>query len=219
MLPTPTRGDGTGGGRPATAKRRWPNSEDSLRDAARTLLPTPSAYESTPTDEFVDEVRANLDDPHSRLYLPGRKWHSQRTLSRMAPLLPTPAAADSQRGPDYAAATREETGGDSLTTTVAKLLPTPTAGDSRSSGSRNLEGSKAHAGVSLTDVVRTGDSTTPRMLPTPTARDAKGGNGPNYQREGGDSLPNAMRLLPTPQAADGAGGPQLGYAWCWPPTR
>ena len=107
--------------------------------ASSSLLPTPSAYESTPTEEYVEEIREHLADPHSRLYLPGRKWHAQRTLSRIA----------------------------------GALLPTPTAGDASSSGSRNLEGSKAHAGVSLTDAIRYGNSTTPR-LPTPTARDAKG---------------------------------------------
>ncbi len=40
------------------------------------------------------------------------------------------------------------------------MLPTPTAGDAKSSGSRNKPGSKAHAGVSLTDAVLVGDSTT-----------------------------------------------------------
>jgi hypothetical protein len=33
------------------------------------------------------------------------------------------------------------------------LWPTATAGDAKASGSRNLEGSKAHAGVSLTDAI------------------------------------------------------------------
>lgn len=47
--------------------------------------------------------------------------------------------------------------------------PTPTAGDSKSSGSRNTENSKAHAGISLTDAVR-GDGGTGRTWPTPTAR-------------------------------------------------
>ena len=49
-------------------------------------------------------------------------------------------------------------------------IPTPTAGDARSAGSRNLPGSKAKAGVSLTDFVKYGNSTTPRkMWPTPDA--------------------------------------------------
>ncbi len=108
--------------------------------ASSSLLPTPSAYESTPTDDYVEEVQEHLTDPHSRLYLPGRKWHAQRTLSRIAPA----------------------------------LLPTPTAGDGKAAGSRNLPGSNAHAGVSLTDVVQTGNSTTPRrLLPTPGARDGE----------------------------------------------
>jgi hypothetical protein len=52
------------------------------------------------------------------------------------------------------------------------LLPTPTVGDSRSAGSRNLPGSKAHAGVSLTDYVKFGNSNTPRWA-TPSSRDWK----------------------------------------------
>ena len=48
--------------------------------------------------------------------------------------------------------------------TMAKknLWPTPTAGDGQMSGSRNLEGSSAHSGVSLTDAVRYGNSSTKR---------------------------------------------------------
>lgn len=46
---------------------------------------------------------------------------------------------------------------------VVRRIPTPTAGDSRSSGSRNLPGSKANPGVSLTDWVKTGCSTQPRV--------------------------------------------------------
>lgn len=58
------------------------------------------------------------------------------------------------------------------------LIPTPTAGDAKSSGSRNLDGSKAHKGVSLTDYVRFGNSNTPRkMLPTPQAHDHRSGKG------------------------------------------
>ncbi|MBA3844028.1 MAG: hypothetical protein H0X39_15680 [Actinobacteria bacterium] len=44
------------------------------------------------------------------------------------------------------------------------------------------------------------------MWPTPKARDAKGGNGPNYQREGGMSLPDAVKRWPTPTATDAHGG-------------
>ena len=48
--------------------------------------------------------------------------------------------------------------------TTSPLLPTPTAGDGKSSGSRNLPGSGAHPGTSLTDAVRAD-----RLLPTPNA--------------------------------------------------
>ena len=47
--------------------------------------------------------------------------------------------------------------------------PTPTAGDSKSAGSRNLKGSKANAGVSLTDMIRFGNSNTPRYGSHPDA--------------------------------------------------
>jgi hypothetical protein len=49
--------------------------------------------------------------------------------------------------------------------------PTPTAGDAKAAGSRNLEGSKAKPGVSLTDAVLHGGSTRPRqpLWPTPSA--------------------------------------------------
>lgn len=60
--------------------------------------------------------------------------------------------------------------------TMAKynMWPTPTAGDAKASGSRNLQGSKAHAGVSLTDAARYGNSNTPRFA-TPRASDWRSG--------------------------------------------
>jgi hypothetical protein len=57
------------------------------------LFPTPIALESTPTEEYLDEVAEVGLDPTRRLYLPGRKWHVQRTLSRVAPMFPTPLPA------------------------------------------------------------------------------------------------------------------------------
>lgn len=49
--------------------------------------------------------------------------------------------------------------------------PTPTSGDAKDAGSRNVEGSLAHAGVSLTDAVR-GDGGRGRW-PTPMASDCQ----------------------------------------------
>ncbi len=52
------------------------------------------------------------------------------------------------------------------------LTPTPTVGDASSSGSRNTPSSKAHAGVTLTDVAR-GDGGRGRgLVPTPSVFDA-----------------------------------------------
>jgi len=51
------------------------------------------------------------------------------------------------------------------------MFPTPTAGDARSSGSRNTEDSKAHAGISLTDAIR-GDGGKGRLQ---TPRDGMSG--------------------------------------------
>ena len=95
-----------------------------------------------------------------------REWRRGKNvdLGMVVAMWPTPKASPS--GPDYARVHRPGSGGDDLATAVAKRIPTPTAGDAKSSGSRNLPGSKAHAGISLTDYVR---------LPTPTARDWKSG--------------------------------------------
>ncbi len=73
--------------------------------------------------------------------------------------------------------------------------PTPTAGDSVASGSRDLPRSKAHPGVSLTDAVRTGNSTTPRRPQWPTPKGSP--SGPDFARacrEGsvGDDLATAV---------------------------
>ena len=227
-----------------------PTSEPPTSESESSLLlPTPNAYESTPAEGYVDEVRQSLEDPHKRLYLPGRKWHTQRTLSRMAPaLLPTPSANDStgaegptrsarqEKGtggpslrdlphllptpsatqndghdPDKFLARRErelakgqngngfgltlgmavqllptptssyrgdrseaskETGGGNELRAIRKLLPTPTVGDAHSSGSRKLEGSKAHPGTSLTDAI-----VREKLLPTPTVNDARNTGG------------------------------------------
>lgn len=99
---------------------------------------------------------------------------NSRKAAKARGMWPTPKSSPS--GPDYARANREGSGGDDLATAVARTTwPTPTAGDGKSAGSRNLEGSKAHPGVSLTDAVQTGNSSTPRRWPMPQARDWKSG--------------------------------------------
>lgn len=66
---------------------------------------------------------------------------------------PTPKA--SQSGPDFARVNRKRSGGDDLATAVARW-PTPTFNDASAAGNRNLAGSCAHAGTSLTDAVNGG---------------------------------------------------------------
>ncbi len=130
-----------------------------------TLLPTPSSEESDPTDELVEEMQEAGISPDERLYLPGRTWHSQRTLSRVVPsLLPTPTSEDSERGPDES--NRE--GGKSL---KGSLLPTPQASDG-TGGRQEIAASKnnwkrpsgAKASKPLGTAVRlsSGESTEPR---------------------------------------------------------
>jgi hypothetical protein len=81
----------------------------------------------------------------------------------------TPTARDGDRRGG-----REPTktkGGRSLRADL-ELWPTPTMSDANGSGSRNTPGSKAHAGVSLSDMVATGDSAGRRDRQTPTGGDA-----------------------------------------------
>lgn len=89
-------------------------------------------------------------------------------------LLPTPAGSDGSRGPDYAAATREGTGGDSLTTTVARL-------------NAETEGLLADPNI--------------RLLPTPQESDGFGGrNETAAMRRGGKRPSGAKATLPLPTA-------------------
>lgn len=180
-----------------------PRSEPLIEESASSsLLPTPNAYESTPAQEYVEEARKNMEDPHKRLYLPGRKWHAQRTLSRIVPLLPTPSASDSTGAEGSTRSARQEkgTGGPSLRD-LPHLLPTPTAGDAHASGSRKLEGSNAHAGTSLTDAI-----VRERLLPTPTVNDARNTGGPSQEKR--RSLP----LTTIAQEVDGGSTPRPSYA-------
>lgn len=136
-------------------------------EEAEALLPTPSAFESTPTEEFVEEVQANLDDPFKRLYLPGRKWHSQRTLSRMVPaMLPTPTGDDANN------VSRSSGTFSSLAREAHQMFPTPTNQASKHGETRDL-GANAH-GYNLWDLPHLLEDEA-KLLPTPQAADAAGG--------------------------------------------
>lgn len=173
------------------------------------LLPTPSAYESTPTDEYSEEVREHLLDTHRRLYLPGRKWHSQRTLSRMAgALLPTPGASDENGGEGPTRDARRvagTTGGPTLKD-IGHLLPTPTTQDGANTGGP----SQSERNTPPLNAVA------PTLLPTPSASDGTGGRIDNPETVESGKRPSGAKaeltlrsaivhktdLLPTPTSQD-----------------
>lgn len=165
---------------------------------SRLLLPTPSAQESTPTEEYAAELREVIDpdDPHHRAYLPGRKWMAQRSLARTAAvLLPTPGANDHTGAEMETRAARDHGagGGGLALRDLPKLLPTPTVQDGE-----NTAGPSQHERNSEPlNVVAT------KLLPTPLAGDADGGRtskGKDRPEEGG--LRTTVKLLPTVTASD-----------------
>ena len=108
LLPTPSCADGGGGHLTRSGAR---GDELLLPGVARAyatgdLLPTPAARDWKGSDSRSDHER------HS----PG--------LDAITYHLPTPAAADGHRGPDFARAQRDGSGGDDLHTIMARLLPT-----------------------------------------------------------------------------------------------
>ncbi len=226
LLPTPQAADGTGGRveRSAAANGwRRPSGSKASKPlgTAVALLPTPQSSESTPTDEFLEEVGQHLGDPHTRLYLPGRKWHVQRTLSRIAPaLLPTPGANDSTGAEGETRQARQEegvTGGPSLRD-LPHLLPTPVANPDNPGAGGELRAALTHGperrnetGIDTMGRPNTGRPS--RLLPTPTAEDGERGQNADAARKG-PSLRGAVnqQLLPTPTVQDGentAGPSQL----------
>jgi hypothetical protein len=176
LFPTPMPSDVDGG---RTTKGRHRQTETGIR--RQVLFPTPTTPYGT---------GQNGQRPDGTTF----KQAGKPSLDTMARhnLWPTPKSSPS--GADFARTNRERSGGDDLATAVQRW-PTPTAGDAKSSGSRNLEGSKANPGVSLTDAVTTGNSNTPRY-PTPDANCFKGGS--ENQRKGqlnGQLNPEWVALL------------------------
>lgn len=120
-------------------------------------------------------------------------------------LLPTPAASDGSRGPDYAAATREGTGGDSLTTTVA-LLPTPVAHDDGKSPAAHLAMKARMPGGARKAITSLAVLARANLLPTPTATDAKASSGSNPDWGHGVTLTDAARTISGTTAQPSKGG-------------
>ena len=112
----------------------------------------------------------------------------------------------------------------------AQTWPTPTAGDSKSSGSRSLPASGAHAGTSLTDAVRP-DRVKHDEWPTPTTQDAQNNGGASQHRRnalplnaivGGALNPEWVELLMgLPSGFSCASGDAMAWpgAHSWPVGR
>lgn len=135
--------------------------------AAVNLLPTPMASRSGSNQSpspgaavrpSLDSITELLPTPTCRDHKgaanpPGRLRDGRvRTAGddmlpdAVAALLPTPAACDGARGPDYARVGRDGSGGDDLITAVFRtlaLLPTPSACDS-SGGGQSLDKRQGH---------------------------------------------------------------------------
>lgn len=179
LLPTPAANDHTGA-ETREAREAREAGGPALRDLP-TLLPTPRATDG--------EKGQRTPEGAARELARGRNVD----LGMVGALLPTPAVNDMGAGktPEdwdaWAARMQEKHGngnghGASLAIEALRLLPTPPAGDGKASGSRNLPGSAAHPGVSLTDALLHGGSTTPRSAdgkpssddphPTPPSPDA-----------------------------------------------
>jgi hypothetical protein len=151
LLPTPMTINRTSQraqtGRPTSGPQRGGPSYG-LEDVVEHLLPTPNATDSQGGPRALPERRTSKG-----------KDHGPRLRDVAPALLPTPAARDWKSGQSHVM----DRNARPLNEVVEMLLPTPTAGDSKASGSRNLPGSKAHPGVSLTDAIQMGGSTTPRQ--------------------------------------------------------
>lgn len=109
LLPTPTQSDGGGRGHLTRSGER--GDELLLPGVARAyatgdLLPTPTAT-ATATDGKRNDSPSELE-------------RNTPNLGAINHYLPTPAAADGQRGQDFARAGREGSGGDDLVTLTVK---------------------------------------------------------------------------------------------------
>jgi hypothetical protein len=127
------------------------------------------------------------------------------SASSSLPTLPTPAAWDGDRGPDYARMNREGSGGDDLVTTMARLLPTPAVNDMGEGKTpewwddwtekmRQTHGNGNGHGKSLAIEAA-------RLLPTPTSQDNAGSRNstqprpPDSTANIGDTLTDAVTVL------------------------
>ena len=192
-------------GGPTTPGISGPLSPASL---ARSLPPMSSArtspatyrWDSTTSSRiFTDWATALRRDCVRRLK------SALRTFALGSGSWPTPRVEDGE------SAGAHRKGPQTLNAKVRSLIPTPMQSDAMGAGSRNLPGSRAHAGVSLTDFVLFGNSRTPRLLPAPSASDygtSHNGIKKSLPSGGTPSLSTMARwATPTVQDAHNNGNP------------
>lgn len=169
-----------------TFSESWPSS-GSMRSGRAFERRTSERHTSGVGSSFWPGVSAtpygssqnNPDGSHYRpsngtpsLHTLARKWASPQahdaTSGNQARLWRTPDSG-SQRGGPVDPEDRKAGGHSVNLQDQAASCPTVTAGDGKASGSRNTEGSKAHQGTSLTDVVTTGSSRSGRQARTTEA--------------------------------------------------
>ena len=165
----------------------WPRSgsmRNGVCSARTTLEPRTSANGSgcspdawtTPTVWEQNESPESFEARRQRNLAKGYNGNGQGVpLDQQTKTWPTPRAitGGGEVGDRKQELGRTESGGGDLQAS-AQNWPTPCISDAMGSGSRNAENTKAHAGVSLTDMVLTGDSKS-RSWPTPDANMWKGG--------------------------------------------
>lgn len=198
-------------------------------------IPTPTSTDHKGRGAGSFERHAGVDNYVKRFPTPlssdavggprqqdGRRGANLKDMTGPNPtiFLPTPSASiygSSQNGINGVGGEfeRPSAGRPSLETMARKALwPTPTAGDAKSSGSRNLPGSKAHAGVSLTDAVKFGNSTTSRRFPTPTTQDASNNGGESQYERNSLSLNAEIGGPLAPEFVEWLMGYPIGWTDC-----
>lgn len=171
------------------AKTKWatPQAHDGRRPGIDHLsaqefnLSRQAAQWPTPTKALGDGGQTSRSG--------GRK--GEQLLTGMAKHWPTPTSRDWKDG----ACENQDVESNALLGRVAVRWPTPTAGDAKMSGSREVPGSRAHGGASLTDMVTTGDAVGRSSRPDPTT-----------QKAGQTGLPWVdpnLSSWPTPNAVQG----------------
>lgn len=140
--------------------RRGHCGNELLRRVEARAWPTPRAEDS----ESTGAHRGSPDTLTSAV-----RWSTPTTRDAESPAKITRGAGSLDRGNELVRPLG-----------LQVLWPTPCSTDANGAGSRNVEGSLAHAGVSLTDAVR-GDGGRGRW-PTPAASDEKGSVQPGQRR-------------------------------------